>query len=70
MNKIADLTGHTKRVLYLTQNPEGTTVVSGGGEMLRFWKIWERPRMSGLPLSQNDSSPVSPSARYRSFCVR
>ena len=68
MQKIADLTGHTKRVLHLSQNPEGTTIVSGGGEMLRFWKVWEKPRVvrggegergaGGSPLSQFHSYSV------------
>lgn len=41
MEKIATLTGHTFRVLYLAMNPEGNTIVTGAGdETLRFWNIF------------------------------
>jgi len=65
MQKIADLTGHTKRVLHLSQNPEGTTVVSAGGEMLRFWKVWEKPRVVRGGERGERGSPL-----YHSFSVR
>lgn len=39
--KVADLTGHTARVLNLAQSPDGTTVLSASAdETLRFWKIF------------------------------
>jgi cell division cycle protein 20 (cofactor of APC complex) len=42
MVKIAELTGHTSRVLHLAASPDGQTVVSGAGdETLRFWRIFE-----------------------------
>lgn len=42
MSKVADLTGHTSRVLQLAMSPDGTTVVSAGAdESLRFWKVFE-----------------------------
>lgn len=41
MKKMATLTGHSLRVLYLAMNPEGDTVVTGAGdETLRFWKVF------------------------------
>lgn len=41
MEKIADLYGHTSRVLFLAANPEGDTIVTGAGdETLRFWKLF------------------------------
>ncbi|CAM6013742.1 unnamed protein product [Sphagnum balticum] len=41
MSKLAELTGHTARVLHLAQNPDGTTVVSAAAdETLRFWKVF------------------------------
>lgn len=41
MKRIATLTGHTFRVLYLAQSPDGETVVTGAGdETLRFWNIF------------------------------
>lgn len=41
MTKLATLTGHTYRVLYLAASPDGQTVVTGAGdETLRFWSIF------------------------------
>lgn len=45
MNKVATLTGHTYRVLYLALSPDGSTIVTGAGdETLRFWQIFPGPR--------------------------
>ena len=41
MQKIATLTGHTYRVLYLSMSPCGSNIVTGAGdETLRFWNIF------------------------------
>ena len=41
MEKIATLTGHTYRVLYLSMSPDGETIVTGAGdETLRFWNTF------------------------------
>lgn len=41
MEKIADLYGHTSRVLFLAASPDGETLVTGAGdETLRFWRIF------------------------------
>jgi cell division cycle protein 20 (cofactor of APC complex) len=48
MKKIADLRGHTSRVLHLALSPDGTTVASAAAdETLRFWKVFE-PSQSAL----------------------
>ncbi|OMJ95495.1 hypothetical protein SteCoe_1089 [Stentor coeruleus] len=40
-SKVATLTGHTYRVLYLAMSPDGQTVVTGAGdETLRFWEMF------------------------------
>ena len=40
MVKVAELTGHTSRVLHMAQSPDGQTVVSAAAdETLRFWRI-------------------------------
>ncbi|CAK9135632.1 unnamed protein product [Ilex paraguariensis] len=39
--KVATLTGHSLRVLYLAMSPDGQTIVTGAGdETLRFWNIF------------------------------
>jgi len=44
MTKIADLTGHTERVLHTAKSPDGTMVCSAAAdESLRFWKVFEAP---------------------------
>ncbi|EFC37108.1 cell division cycle 20 [Naegleria gruberi] len=41
LRKVAELTGHTSRVLHLAQSPDGSSVVSAAGDQtLRFWKIF------------------------------
>lgn len=41
MTKVATLTGHTSRVLYLAMSADGTTIVTGAGdETLRFWNLF------------------------------
>jgi len=41
MQKIATLTGHTYRVLYLSMSPCGQNIVTGAGdETLRFWNVF------------------------------
>jgi len=48
MQKVATLTGHTYRVLYLAMNPDGSTIVTGAGdETLRFWNIFPSKNESG-----------------------
>ena len=47
MEKIATLTGHTFRVLYLAMCPDGSSIVTGAGdERLRFWNVFPKARSS------------------------
>jgi cell division cycle 20-like protein 1 (cofactor of APC complex) len=55
LKKVATLTGHTFRVLYLAMSPDGQTIVTGAGdETLRFWKIFPQAS-SGLGGSKMSS---------------
>lgn len=41
MTKVAELTGHSSRVLHLAMSPDGTTILSAGAdETLRLWKCF------------------------------
>lgn len=56
MSKVATLTGHTLRVLYLAMSPDGQTIVTGAGdETLRFWNVFPGPKTKGDP---SDSSSM------------
>ena len=60
MSKIATLTGHTYRVLYLAVSPDGETIVTGAGdETLRFWKVFPKKDVK----SNKKVSKVAPSFR-------
>lgn len=52
MQQIAQLTGHTYRVLYLSLSPDGETIVTGAGdETLRFWNVFEKNKTDEPPSS-------------------
>jgi cell division cycle 20, cofactor of APC complex len=41
--RMAELKGHTSRVLHMALSPDGQTVVSGAAdETLRFWKVFAK----------------------------
>uniref|UniRef100_A0A0A9FAI3 Cell division cycle protein 20 n=1 Tax=Arundo donax TaxID=35708 RepID=A0A0A9FAI3_ARUDO len=44
MVKMTELNGHTSRVLFMAQSPDGCTVVSAAAdETLRFWNVFGTP---------------------------
>lgn len=60
MHKVATLTGHTYRVLYLAMNPEGSTIVTGAGdETLRFWNIFPAREAPSKNLSKGSKSQLT-----------
>ncbi|XP_054808430.1 protein FIZZY-RELATED 1-like [Prosopis cineraria] len=62
MSKVATLTGHTYRVLYLAISPDGQNIVTGAGdETLRFWHIFPSPK------SQNTESEIGAFSLGRSI---
>ena len=47
MEKIAVLSGHAFRVLYLAMSPDGSSIVTGAGDdSLRFWSVFPKSRSS------------------------
>lgn len=59
MKKVATLTGHNMRVLYLAMSPEGENIVTGAGdETLRFWKLF--PPQTGT--KEREISMIDPSS--------
>ncbi|MCL7043902.1 hypothetical protein MKW94_024687 [Papaver nudicaule] len=64
MVKIADLTGHTSRVLFMAQSPDRCTVASAAGdETLRFWTVFGTPELDKSPAKTN----MEPFARWNSI---
>jgi cell division cycle protein 20 (cofactor of APC complex) len=54
LEKIADLVGHTDRVLHTSLSSDGTTICSAAAdETLRFWKVWDLPEKT----KKNETSP-------------
>ena len=61
MVKVAELTGHTARVLHMAQSPDGKTVVSAAAdETLRFWRILDSD--GGRHRASRSDGLLSPSA--------
>ncbi|KAH7571458.1 hypothetical protein ACOSP7_014066 [Xanthoceras sorbifolium] len=47
MVKTAELTGHTSRVLFMAQSPDGCTVATAAAdETLRFWNVFGAPEVA------------------------
>ncbi|XP_072982789.1 cell division cycle 20.2, cofactor of APC complex-like [Typha latifolia] len=62
MVKIAELTGHTSRVLFMAQSPDGCTVASAAGdETLRFWNVF------GAPEAAKPAAKTSNTGAFSSF---
>ncbi|CAN6243866.1 unnamed protein product [Urochloa humidicola] len=62
MVKMAELTGHTSRVLYMAQSPDGCTVASAAAdETLRFWNVF------GAPEAPKPAAKASHTGIFNSF---
>eukprot|EP00659_Diplonema_papillatum_P006386 gene6386-9774_t len=63
MKRIANLTGHSSRVLHLALSPDGQTVVSAAGdETIRFWKCFaegKAKRQRRMVQPKTSFSPIS-----------
>jgi cell division cycle protein 20 (cofactor of APC complex) len=68
MTKMAELTGHTARVLHLAQSPDGATVVSAAAdETLRFWRVFAPPEGS---TRQSKAAGLQRQSSLRSINIR
>ncbi|PWA49238.1 WD40 repeat-containing protein [Artemisia annua] len=66
MVKMAELTGHTSRVLYMTQSPDGCTVASAAGdEQLRFWNVFGNPEVAAKAAPKAAPEPFAHVSRIR-----
>lgn len=65
MVRLTELSGHTSRVLYMTQSPDGFTVASAADETLRFWNVFGVPEVA-KPAPKQSLMLFSP--RYN--CIR
>ncbi|XP_050381940.1 cell division cycle 20.2, cofactor of APC complex-like [Argentina anserina] len=59
MVRLAELSGHTSRVPYMTQSPDGFTVASAGDETLCFWNVFGIPEVA-KPTPKQSPMPFSP----------
>ncbi|KAK4370721.1 hypothetical protein RND71_010196 [Anisodus tanguticus] len=65
MVKTAELTGHTSRVLFMAQSPDGCTVASAAGdETLRFWNVFGTPEVA-KPAPKSNPEPFAHLNRIR-----
>ncbi|KAL1565466.1 cell division cycle 20.2, cofactor of APC complex-like [Salvia divinorum] len=66
MVKVAELTGHTSRVLYMAQSPDGCTVASAAGdETLRFWNVFGTPEVAKPAPKTKSEEPFAHLNRIR-----
>ncbi|KAF2543966.1 hypothetical protein F2Q68_00028950 [Brassica cretica] len=66
MVKMAELTGHTSRVLYMAQSPDGCTVATAAGdETLRFWNVFGVPETAKKAAPKAAHEPFSHVNRIR-----
>ncbi|KAJ6746070.1 CELL DIVISION CYCLE 20 CDC20 FIZZY -RELATED [Salix koriyanagi] len=50
MAKMAELSGHTSRVLFMTRSPDGyTAATAAGDETLRSWRVFVTPDAKPAP---------------------
>ncbi|CAI9095335.1 OLC1v1031266C1 [Oldenlandia corymbosa var. corymbosa] len=65
MSKLAKLRGHTSRVLFMAQSPDGCTVASAAGdETLRFWNVFGTPATT-KPAQKKTPEPFAHFSRIR-----
>ncbi|KAI5312013.1 hypothetical protein L3X38_041186 [Prunus dulcis] len=59
MAKVAELTGHTSRVLYMAQMVARAVASAAGDEIVRFWNVFEIPEVAKpAPKANPDLLPI------------
>ncbi|XP_021752411.1 cell division cycle 20.1, cofactor of APC complex-like [Chenopodium quinoa] len=64
MVQMAELTGHTSRVLFMSQSPDGLAVASAGDETLRIWNVFGNPDQA-TPKKEVTHEPFAHVSRIR-----
>lgn len=68
MVKVAELTGHSARVLHMAQSPDGYSVVSAAAdETLRFWNVFGEPEVAA---SRERAARTSSKSVLKSINIR
>lgn len=66
MVKMAELSGHTSRVLFMAQSPDGCTVASAAAdETLRFWNVFGAPQVISKSAPKPNREPFAQLNRIR-----
>ncbi|KAG6605663.1 Cell division cycle 20.1, cofactor of APC complex, partial [Cucurbita argyrosperma subsp. sororia] len=66
MVKMGELTGHTSRVLFMAQSPDGCTVASAAAdETLRFWNVFGAPEVAKPAAKSYNAEPFAHINRIR-----
>uniref|UniRef100_UPI001CB8D661 cell division cycle 20.2, cofactor of APC complex-like n=1 Tax=Erigeron canadensis TaxID=72917 RepID=UPI001CB8D661 len=63
--KMAELTGHTSRVLFMAQSPDGCTVASAADETLRLWNVFGIPEVAAKAAPKASPEPFAHLNRMR-----
>lgn len=70
LTQVANLTGHSYRVLYLAMSPDGEAIVTGAGdETLRFWNVFSKARSQKVCLLNCSLGKISSNASHLRMTV-
>ena len=63
--KVAELRGHTRRVLHMAASPDGTTIVTAAAdETLRFWKCFQKNDDKKSKVAANETQQLRKAQPY------
>ena len=71
MYKVAELTGHMNRVLYMCISPDDITLASGASdETLRFWTINDREKVNEMIKKKNSNNEFEFDEQFANMNIR